>query len=188
VRRRWALPLAAALVIAVIGGVTVWVADGDQSEPGASGCATRVVPGGVTVEVGSDAPAFVLPDLDGGCFHSTQYRGRPLVLNFWASWCHPCRTEFPLLEKARQRYRDDGLEVIGITVDRITSDARQFADERDAQWPLAVDDDDVVADAFGVRSIPETFFITADGTVVSHVFGLTSVRDLDKEIAQLLER
>ena len=140
------------------------------------------------MEVGRDVPDFTLPALNGECFELSSYRGRPLVVNFWASWCHPCRTEFPLLEQAREHYEDDGLEVIGITYHDIASDARRFADEQDASWPLAVDDHDVVADAFGVRTIPETFFVAADGTVVSHVFGLTSARDLDAEIARLLKR
>jgi peroxiredoxin len=175
-------------VLAVVGGVTFWVAGSDDSESGASDCAARVLSDEGTVEVGRIAPRFVLPDLDGDCVHSATFRGRPLVVNFWASWCRPCRREFPLFEDARERYRDENLEVIGINVQDITSDAQQFADERDTEWPLLVDEDDVVAHAFGLRSVPETFFIAADGTVVSHVFGLTSRRQLNREIARLFKR
>ncbi|MEX0664869.1 MAG: TlpA disulfide reductase family protein [Acidimicrobiia bacterium] len=182
------LPFTAALVITLIGAVTFWVVSRDDSGPGASNCAARVVPEGELVAVGRDAPRFVLPELAGGCFHSASVHGRPLIVNFWASWCRPCRTEFPLFEEARTSYGDEGLEVIGVNVQDITSDARQFADARGAEWPLVLDEDEVVADAFGVRSVPETFFIAADGTVVSHVFGLTSKRDLNREIARLFDR
>jgi cytochrome c biogenesis protein CcmG/thiol:disulfide interchange protein DsbE len=175
-------------VVVLVAAVTVFVSADDSPSGTGDACAARVEPADATVAVGRDLPDFQLPALDGGCLQLSTYRGRPLVVNFWASWCHPCRTEFPLLEDARERYEDDRLEVIGITYHDIARDSRRFADERDTPWPLAVDDDDVVADAFGVRTVPETFFIAPDGTVVSHVFGLTSARDLDDEIQRLLKR
>jgi cytochrome c biogenesis protein CcmG/thiol:disulfide interchange protein DsbE len=187
-RRRWVVPTAAALAIGLVAAITIWVSADDSSPGAVDACAARVEPTGASVTVGRDLPNLRLPALDGGCILVSSYRGRPLVVNFWASWCHPCRTEFPLLEDARERYEDDRLEVIGITYHDIASDSRRFAEERDAAWPLAVDDDDVVADAFGVRTVPETFFIASDGTVVSHVFGFTSARDLDDEIQLLLKR
>jgi cytochrome c biogenesis protein CcmG/thiol:disulfide interchange protein DsbE len=174
-------------VVVLVAAITFWISRDDSPRRAMDGCAARVEPADATVAIGRDVPDFRLPNLDGGCFELARYRGRPLVVNFWASWCHPCRTEFPLLEDARERYDDEQLEVIGITYHDIASDSRRFADERDTAWPLAVDDDDVVADAFGVRTVPETFFIAADGTVVSHVFGFTTVRDLDDEIQRLLK-
>jgi peroxiredoxin len=179
------------LVIGLVGGVTVWAVSSPESDPSTSGpveCPSRVRAPGRSVEVGSPAPSFTLPGLDGGCFESRTYRGRPLVVNFWASWCHPCRTEFPLLDDARERYGDDRLEVIGVVYKDIASDAQRFAAEREVEWPLVLDDEGVVANTFGVSGIPQTFFIAADGTVVARVYGFTSTRDLDAEIQRTLRR
>jgi cytochrome c biogenesis protein CcmG/thiol:disulfide interchange protein DsbE len=152
------------------------------------GCAARVEPADATVAIGRDVPDFRLPNLDGGCFELARYRGRPLVVNFWASWCHPCRVEFPLLADARTKFASDDLEVIGVDYRDIVSDASAFAGAKGADWPLLNDEDGVVAKLFGVSQIPQTFFIARDGTIVSHVYGLTSVRDLNSEIERTLER
>ena len=70
----------------------------------------------------------------------------------------------------------------------ITSDAQRFAEEREVEWPLVDDDDEVVAHAYGVRSIPETFFVASDGTVLAHIFGFTTAREINAEIERLLRR
>ena len=80
----------------------------------------------------------------------------------------------------------DRLQVLGVTHEDIPSDSRQFAGEQHASWPLLVDDGNVVADAFGVKAIPQTFFIRPDGTLAAHVYGLTSRRDLDGEIRRVV--
>jgi cytochrome c biogenesis protein CcmG/thiol:disulfide interchange protein DsbE len=145
-----------------------------------------VIGGTEPVAVGSPMPQFSLPELAGGCFDSADYEDRALIINFWASWCAPCRTEFPLLAEAREKYRTRGVEVIGVVSRDIASDAQRFADERDVEWPLVDDDDEIVGQAFGVRSIPETFFVAPDGTVTGHLFGFTSKRDLEREVDRML--
>lgn len=178
-------------MVALIAGITAWaVTTGDdgQSARDVSDCSTQVSPDVERVAIGNEVPEFSLPDLDGHCVRLAEYRGQPLVVNFWASWCHPCRTEFPLFEDARERYADRGLEVLGIVHDDIASDARGFAEARGTDWPLLLDDDDTVSKMFGVTSIPQTFFIARDGTLVSHVYGLTSGRDLNAEIERSLLR
>jgi peroxiredoxin len=182
------LTVAAAVTVLVVGAVTfVATTAGDDGPTTSQDCPVGATATAEAVAVGSRAPQFSLPLLDGGCFESSSYDGRPLVVNFWASWCNPCRREFPYLDAARDRYAEDDVEIIGVASKDITSDARRFADEQGAEWPLVDDDTEVVGDAFGVRSIPETFFIAADGTIVAHVFGLTSPRELDRHIEQMLE-
>jgi len=116
----------------------------------------------------------------------SDFRGRPLVINFWASWCNPCRDEFPLLAEARDRHEDDGLEILGITHDDIVSDSRRFADEQDAAWPLLVDEGNTVADVFRIGQIPQSFFIDADGRVRGHLFGFTTARELEAQVRRAL--
>jgi peroxiredoxin len=138
------------------------------------------------VEVGDRVPDFVLPSLEGGCVRVSDFRGQPLVINFWASWCNPCRREFPRFRAARQQHHDDGLEIVGVTYRDIVSDSRQFADEQHATWPLLVDDDGDVARAFHVGQIPQTFFVDADGRVRSHLFADLTKQQLEREIRRLL--
>lgn len=149
------------------------------------GCAVRVVDGPITID--DTAPAFRLPGLDSGCVDLDDFRGRPVVINFWASWCNPCRREFSLLRDALEDHADDagpdeGLAVIGIVYRDIAGDARGFAEEFGATWALALDDDSEAAAAYGVRAIPQTFFVRRDGTVARRVFGLTTRRELERHL------
>lgn len=107
------------------------------------------------------------------------------MLNFWASWCNPCRREFPLLRDALEARAGDDLAVVGIVYRDIASDARGFADEFGATWALALDEDSDAARAYGVRAIPQTFFIRPDGTVARRVFGLTTARGLGRHLDKI---
>jgi peroxiredoxin len=140
-------------------------------------------------EVGDAAPDFELPALDGdGTVRLSDFRGRPVVLNFWASWCNPCREEFPLLREARRRHRDDDLEVIGVTYEDIPSDSRRFARSMRATWPNGIDERGTVGkQAYGVRALPQTFFIDRDGKIVDRVFGITTEEALEEPLRTLLD-
>lgn len=174
------------LTVAVgLGALLLLRSDGPGApEQVAPGCAVRV--SGGPVAIGAAAPTFRLPGIDGGCVALSEFRGRPVVVNFWASWCRPCRKEFPLLRRVLERHADDDLVVIGIVFRDIPSDARSFADEFGASWPLALDDDADAAAAYGVRPIPQTFFVDRDGVVVRRVFGLTTLRGLERHLEEIL--
>jgi cytochrome c biogenesis protein CcmG/thiol:disulfide interchange protein DsbE len=169
-----------------VAGVLVAVL-GDGSDSGGT-----MRPGSVSGaggEVGSPAPDFRLPALDGhGDERLADYRGRPVIVNFWASWCNPCRKEFPLIKQALRDHRAQHLAVIGVTYQDIPSDSRTFVKQKQATWPQSVDDGGAVASAFGVRAIPQSFFIRADGTIAARVFGFTSESALAGPLAQLLGR
>ena len=142
---------------------------------------------GAGAEVGSPAPDFQLPALDGhGDERLADYRGRPVIVNFWASWCNPCRKEFPLLKQALRDHRAQHLAVIGVTYQDIPSDSRAFVKQKQATWPQGIDDGGAVASAFGVRAIPQSFFVRADGTIAARVFGFTNESALARPLAQLL--
>lgn len=169
----------------LVAGVLVAVLD-NGSESGGSMRRGAVVAGGGP-EVGSPAPDFSLPALNGdGDVRLADFRGRPVIVNFWASWCNPCRQEFPLLQQALRDHRQDRLAVVGVTFRDIPDDSRDFVSQMKATWTQAVDDDHAVAKAFGVRSIPLTFFIRADGNIAARVFGFTSEAALADPLAKLL--
>lgn len=171
---------------AVVAGLVAWavaVRDDGDAGPRPPG---RVASAGVA-EVGDDAPDFTLSTLDGGTVTLSELEGRPVVVNFWASWCHPCREEFPLIADALETYADEGLAVVGVTYRDIESDSRGFVEEMGAIWPQGVDEDNEVARAFGVRAIPQTFFIDRDGTIAARVFGFSSERALEEPLAKIVD-
>jgi cytochrome c biogenesis protein CcmG/thiol:disulfide interchange protein DsbE len=113
------------------------------------------------------APVFRLDRLDRpGKLSLASYRGRPVVLNFWASWCVPCKEEAPLLEAVWRRYRDRGLVVLGIDIHDLRSDARRFARQNRMSYPLAFDGVGKTSTDYGLTGVPETFFVARSGRLV----------------------
>jgi cytochrome c biogenesis protein CcmG/thiol:disulfide interchange protein DsbE len=103
-----------------------------------------------------------------------ELRGVPVVLNFWASWCPPCRSEAPLLERTWRSLRAQGVVMLGLNMQDLTGDARDFMGEFHVTYPNVRDQSDDVAIDWGVAALPETFFIDARGRVVGHVIGAVS--------------
>ncbi len=108
-----------------------------------------------------------------------ELRGLPVVLNFWASWCPPCRDEAPRLERRWQSARSDGVLFLGLDMQDLSGDARDFLHEFELSYPTVRDRGDDVAREWGVTGLPETFFISARGRVVGHVIGAISTQQLD---------
>lgn len=113
---------------------------------------------GPQATVGGEAPEFELPTLSGDTLSSADLKGRPVVINFWASWCLPCREEAPLLERTWRQYRDEGVVFLGVNIKDAESDARDFVDEFDITYPIVRDLNQEMTRRFGVRGLPETFF------------------------------
>lgn len=109
---------------------------------------------------GSRVPEFELPVLGGpGTIGSRDLKGSPVVVNFWASWCIPCREEAPVLEGAWQKYRPKGVRFLGVNMQDAEEDANEFVAEFGITYPSVRDVDQELARDFGVRGLPETFFI-----------------------------
>lgn len=136
--------------------------------------------------VGEPAPAFVLADLDGNLLSLGDLRGRPVIVNFWASSCAPCVEEFPLLTSAAAMHRGSGLAVVGIVVRDSSEAAREFMARMGATWPSAMDPGDAVARQYGIIGPPDSFFIGRDGIVVSRQIGPLSAADLERRLAGIL--
>jgi cytochrome c biogenesis protein CcmG, thiol:disulfide interchange protein DsbE len=113
----------------------------------------------------------------------SELRGVPLVLNFWASWCPPCRSETPLLERTWRRVRPDGVLMLGLNMQDLTDEAREFLREFDVSYPNVRDQADEVASDWGVAALPESFFIDARSRVVGHVIGALSPSSLRAGVA-----
>jgi cytochrome c biogenesis protein CcmG, thiol:disulfide interchange protein DsbE len=112
-----------------------------------------------------------------------ELRGMPVVLNFWASWCPPCRTEAPLLQRGWQQARPAGTLFVGLDQQDVTGDAHDFLREFHTDYLNVRDPPGEVAHRWGVTGLPETFFISARGEVVDHVIGAVSAAQLRNGIA-----
>lgn len=143
--------------------------------------------GGVSVDgvaaPGAPAPDVEMTDFDGATLTLDEYEGKPLVLNFWASWCPPCVAEMPEFEKVFQAVRDE-VEFLGVNQRDQHGAAVDLADETGVTYRLALDPQGRVFDAFGGAGMPTTVFIDADGNVVDVVTGQLSVELLAQRIEQ----
>ena len=117
------------------------------------------------------APDFTLRLYDGGSFRLADHRGQVVVVNFWASWCPPCRDEAPVLERAWQQQRGQGVVLVGADVWDKDQDARNFMSEFHVDYPTGPEPGGATAIDYGVTGLPETFFVRPDGTVSRHWIG-----------------
>ena len=136
--------------------------------------------GSSRAEVGEQAPAFTGYDLDGRRVALADFRGRVVLVNFWASWCAPCRAEFPRLRAVH----GERVAVVGVLYDDRSEPARAFAQEHGATWPSVVDPEGRIAAAYGVGpGIPVTWLIDADGVARARHHGELTDADLTRLLA-----
>lgn len=142
-----------------------------------------------TPDPGDPAPAFEAPLLQGeGDLALEDLDGKPVLLNFWASWCAPCRVEAPLLKSAHERY-GDRVEFIGVNIRDSSTEAAEFLEEFDLPYPDVRDEGRKIERSYGLTGQPETFLISEDGLIHEHVNGpLTDQATLDSLLEELIER
>ena len=150
--------LAALIGVAALLGLLIWkVAFGRTT-----GAADELAEGKLV-----HAPAFTLDRLDReGQLSVADLKGKAVVVNFWASWCVPCRDEAPVLQSTYERYRDQGLVVLGVDVNDFRQDARRFMKRYGLTYPVVYDGKGSTVGKWGVRGFPETFFVDRTGKLV----------------------
>ncbi len=121
--------------------------------------------------VGAKASEFAMRDMAGSYVSITAMRGKVIVLNFWATWCPPCKVEMPGLEQLYHDYRAGGLEVIGLSTDSSEAGIREFLSKTPVNFPILHDRSGRVTKLYGVNSLPTTFLIDRSGTVVELFIG-----------------
>lgn len=137
--------------------------------------------------VGREAPAFALPLFDGETFALDEQRGKVVVINVWASWCIPaCYNEAPALEAAWQRYRGRGVMFVGVNYQDRDAAAREFLARFRHTFPNGPDAGSRVAIAYGVRGVPETFFLDREGRIAHRHVGEITFEVLVQQIERLL--
>jgi len=141
------------------------------------------------LRVGNTAPGFSLTTLDGAVTVSlAQFEGQPVLINFWASWCLPCRSETPALELAYQEYQPQGLVILGINTaaQDTLKETQSFADEFDVSYPLLWGETDEVPDAYGILGLPTSVFLDTEGRGQRVYIGGMSDAQIKEFIAEIL--
>jgi thiol-disulfide isomerase/thioredoxin len=134
-----------------------------------------------------DAPNFTLPRIGGGTFSLSSFKGKVIIVDFWATWCPPCRMEIPHFIDLYNEYRDKGLEIVGVTLDEGgESVVSEFRDQYKINYTLVLGDEKVAQNYGGIRGIPTTFIIDKKGNIVNKHIGYTDKQVFEDEIKSLL--
>ena len=170
--------VAAVAVVAALLGLLIWKVVQDESA-----VTSELARGGTPA-----APAFTLERLDGkGDLAIESLRGKTIVLNFWASWCGPCRDEMPLLQEGSERWKDRNVVFVGIDVKDFRRDAREFLDRFGVTYANVYDGKGSTVGRYGATRYPETFFVDAKGRVRWRIAGaIEEASELDAGIERAL--
>lgn len=201
-RREWSgglrsvvLPLG--MLAAIVGGLWYW--ENRASAPAIHDATHGIValPEAKNVtgrppvaEVGRAGPDFLLETPEGGTLRLSDLQGSPVLINFWASWCPPCRDEIPELVKAYERYQGEGLVIVGVNLQEPDGAVRDFAREFGMTFPVGIDRDGEVGDAWRlggpVEGIPTSYFVDATGVIRDFFYGPMTDDRLAEKLAEVL--
>lgn len=132
------------------------------------------------------APDFTLPQLSGQPLTLSGYRGKVVLLDFWATWCEPCRVETPLLVALQNKYRDQGLEIIGVSMDDTPDPVHGFYQQFKMNYPVVMGNAKIGEEYGGVLGLPIAFLIDREGRIQKKHIGATDASIFEKEIVELL--
>lgn len=161
-----------------------------KEQPATSGAEAATTPAKTAATADPSAPmapAWTLKDVEGNEVTSAQFKGKVVVLDFWATWCPPCRREIPGYIALQKKYGDQGLAIIGVSLDQAgPSVVKKFAAENKMNYTLVMGDDKIVAAFGGVEGIPTTFLIDRDGRIRDRKVGAEETATYEKKIAGVL--
>jgi peroxiredoxin len=143
--------------------------------------------GGAGKLQGQPAPDFSLASLDGKTLKLSDYHGKAVLLNFWATWCEPCKIEMPWFVDLQKKYGAQGFTVLGVAMDDASpSDIAEFAKKMGVNYPIVIGKEAVGDEYGGIPYLPSTFYIGRDGKVVERVFGLVSRSEIESNIQKAM--
>lgn len=136
--------------------------------------------------IGYLAPDFELKDYTGNSFKLSDYKGKPVLINFWATWCPPCRAEMPEIEAAYRKYQKDGLVILGVNNRESDSTVKKYVEDGGFEWPMPMDYDGRVIGLYGVAAYPTSFFVDKQGFIVATQIGGMDKKGLEDRLSKIL--
>jgi cytochrome c biogenesis protein CcmG/thiol:disulfide interchange protein DsbE len=173
-RLRWIALIAAILCFSAAGVILV-----RAGIPGMTFSALTIAP-----RPGATAPPLQLPTLDGDRFILGDLRGDVVVINFWATWCVPCRLEMPELQRLYESQRDTGLRVVGVNLGESASTAQQWVDDLGLTFDIVLDRDGYAATLYQLRGQPSTYVVDPDGVITQVFYGAVAMNALETAVQQ----
>lgn len=137
---------------------------------------------------GSPAPDFTLKNIHGKEVTLSKFKGQPVLINFWATWCGPCRIEMPAIEAAYQEYKGGGFVVLAVDADEPLKDVTEFVNDLGLTFEILMDPGFTVNDRYQIRAYPTSFFVGRDGTIVSLQIGSMTESQLEENLAKILAK
>ena len=183
-RRRWLLFLASMVPVAALVALLVWGSASSGGRPG--GLIVNAEPGELTVTARPSPPFSLTPLGTAPAISKEALRGKVVMLDFWSSWCPPCRQEAPVLAQVYGEYADAPVEFVGVAIWDVESEVLRHISRYQVPYPNAIDDRGLVAVDFGVRGLPEKFFLDRQGNVVRKYIGPMEPKVLRTILDQLL--
>ncbi len=143
--------------------------------------------GAAAPEKGEVAPDFVLPSINGGSLKLSDFKGKVVIIDFWSTRCPPCRKGIPEFAKLYSAFKDRGLVVVGISLDRSIDTARAFCERAGVRYPVVMGDRKIAGDYGGIRFIPTTFIVDREMNITDKFIGYTPYSVFETKIKELLE-
>ncbi len=138
------------------------------------------------VILGKEAPNFVAQDLEGNTFTLSNYKGKGILLNFWASWCEPCEREMPYMNELYETYHEKGVEILALNADETPLVIDAFIQKYDLKFPILQDKGQKILRLYNVQPLPTTVLINKDGQVVQVVTGTQTKQDIEELLQEII--
>lgn len=138
------------------------------------------------LQVGDEAPDFVLTDMNGERHQLSEYKGQGVFLNFWGTWCKPCEREFPLMDKQYQVVKEQGLQILAVNIGESDFVVQKFIDRKGLTFPVLVDDNKSVMETYNINPLPTTILINPEGKIEKIITGEMSEESIKQYMEQIL--
>jgi len=181
--QKWVIYLMLAVIVLAVATILTGTFFSPKQE-------TEQSPARLSLHIGEPAPDFTLETLNGTEVRLSQFRGQPVLINFWASWCQPCRKEMPELVRSYKANKSRGFVLLGMNLTYIDTvqDAQAFAKEFNITFPVLLDKDGAVAEkSYGVQGIPTSVFVNRDGTIARIQIGPMTGPQVDQYVSEILK-
>ncbi len=138
------------------------------------------------LQIGDSAPNFTLVDMHGNKHNLAEYEGQGVFLNFWGTWCKPCEREFPIIDRYYNEYKEKGIQVLAVNIAESDFAVQNFIDRKGLTFPVLIDKNKSVLEAYNINPLPTTILINSDGKIIKIITGEMKEQDIKSYMEQIL--